>query len=81
MSVHCIMYEGAVHLFTNTHAEDDRMFFDRCMFKVKNKVVYNDPDELEAMSHLWIHKKYMQVGYDDQVENTLLKANSIYAKI
>lgn len=81
MSVHCIMYEGALHVFKNTHAEEDRMFYDRCMFKVKNKYVYGDPDELEAMSHLWVHKKYMQVGYENDIEGSLHRAQPIYAKI
>lgn len=76
----CIVHEGNQYVFENTQGEDDKMFYDRCQFLAKNKNVYGTAEELEAMSHLWVQKKYLQVSYEDNMEDMLSVSKSIYSQ-
>lgn len=80
MSV-CVCHDGVQYVFQNTENEDPRMFYERCMFKAKNMNVYSNKDELEAMSHLWVQKKYLQVEYSQDVEVKLQGTVPIYASV
>lgn len=59
--------EGRHYVFENTEGEADRMFYDRCAFRVANGL----GPEVEALSHIWVQKKYIGVTYSAEVEKRL----------
>lgn len=79
MEMISIAHEGMQYIFQNLNNEDPKMFYDRCMFIAKNQSTYSSKDELDAMSHIWVQKKYLQVDYEDRIEDLLDKSTPIYS--
>lgn len=73
----CIEYKNKMYTFSQSGNENPRMFYDRCMFKVKNMDLFSSI-ELEALSHVFIHKQYLGVEYDMKVEELLSKNRGIF---
>jgi hypothetical protein len=56
------------------------MFIERCWFIVKNFDKY-EYEELEALSYLWVNKKYLKCEYSKDLMDTLASCNSVYDNI
>lgn len=78
--MHSVEYKGKTYVFENTRGESDTMFIDRCWFVVKNYDKYDYPT-LEAMSYVWVNKKYLKCNYTNDLSVMLETCSGVYDKI
>lgn len=63
-----IEYEGVSYCFKNEDNEDLNMFYDKCLYIIKNKEVPN----IHNIAKVWVYKKHYGVSYSKDIENLLV---------
>ena len=63
-----IEYEGTSYCFKNDDDEDLNMFYDRCLYIIKNKNVPN----IANIAKIWVYKKYYGVSYSKDIEKYII---------
>ena len=63
-----IEYEGLSYCFKNEDNEEINMFYDRCLYIIKNKGLPN----IEHIAKIWAYKKHYGVSYPKDIEGLLV---------
>mgnify|MGYP003349313509 CR=1 FL=1 len=64
----CIEYEGVSYFFKNDSNMDMNMFYDKCLYIVKNNKVPN----IEHIANILVYKKHYGVIYPQAIESKLI---------
>ncbi len=62
-----IEYEGVSYSFINTENQDMDMFYEKCLYIIKNNKVQN----IEHLANIWTFKKFYGLVYPKSVEDLI----------